>query len=61
MANIDQRRVVTTLLDRYGTTYAQEIGIRLQDKPAPLFSTSAALLRSADERANTGGKRCPGC
>jgi hypothetical protein len=37
VANIYHSRVVTTLLDRYGTTYAQEIGIRLQDKPAPLF------------------------
>ena len=48
MANIDQKRVVTTLLDRYGTTYAQEIGIRLQDKPAPLFQLLySALMMSA--------------
>lgn len=48
MTHIAQRRVVTTLLDRYGTTYAQEIGIRLQDKPAPLFQLLySALLMSA--------------
>jgi endonuclease III len=48
VVNIDQKRVVTTLLNRYGTTYAQEIGIRLQDKPAPLFQLlCSALLMSA--------------
>ena len=48
VANIDQKRVVTALLDRYGITYAQEIGIRLQDKPAPLFQLLySALLMSA--------------
>lgn len=29
--------VVRTLLDRYGRTYAQEAGIRLADKPGPLY------------------------
>ncbi|MGI8329245.1 endonuclease [Actinomadura scrupuli] len=29
--------VVRTLLDRYGSTYAQEAGIRLADKPGPLY------------------------
>jgi len=28
---------VEELLDRYGTTYAREAGITLQDKPAPLY------------------------
>ncbi len=28
---------VEELLDRYGTTYAQEAGITLRDKPAPLY------------------------
>jgi hypothetical protein len=30
-------RSVTELLDRYGTTYAEEAGITLRDKPAPLY------------------------
>jgi endonuclease III len=48
MTNTNQKRVVTTLLDRYGTSYAQEIGIRLQDKPASLFRLLySALLMSA--------------
>ncbi|MEU4312728.1 endonuclease [Nocardia sp. NPDC024068] len=34
---MSQRDVVHTLLDRAGTTYAAEAGIRLDDKPAPLF------------------------
>ena len=55
MANIYHSRVVTTLLDRYGTTYAQEIGIRLQDKPAPLFQLlySALLMSARISAANT--------
>jgi endonuclease III len=28
---------VTTLLERYGRTYAEEAGIRLADRPAPLY------------------------
>jgi hypothetical protein len=48
VASIDQRRVVKTLLDRYSTTYAQEIGIRLQNKSNPLFQLLySALLLSA--------------
>ena len=48
MTNTNQKQVVTTLLDRYGTSYAQEIGIRLQDKPASLFQLLySALLMSA--------------
>ena len=29
--------VVKVLLDRYGHTYAEDAGIRLADKPAPLY------------------------
>jgi hypothetical protein len=32
-----QDRLVQALLDRYGTTYARQAGIRLADKPAPLY------------------------
>ncbi|MFQ6226685.1 endonuclease [Nocardia sp. NPDC002869] len=34
---MSHRNVVRALLDRAGTTYAAEAGIRLDDKPAPLF------------------------
>ncbi|MEU1981220.1 endonuclease [Nocardia sp. NPDC019395] len=34
---MNQRDIVHALLDRAGTTYAAEAGIRLDDKPAPLF------------------------
>jgi endonuclease III len=30
-------KLTTALLDRYGRTYAEEAGIRLADKPAPLY------------------------
>jgi len=30
-------QVVRAVLDRYGTTFAEEAGIRLADEPAPLF------------------------
>jgi len=40
--------VVDALLDRYGDTYAKEAGIRLADKPAPLFQLLVlAMLLSA--------------
>jgi endonuclease III len=40
--------LVRTLLDRYGQTYAEEAGIRLADKPAPLYQLLAlATLLSA--------------
>jgi endonuclease III len=37
MAPSTQQRVVERLLARAGTTYAEEAGIRLRDKPMPLF------------------------
>ncbi|WP_329020167.1 hypothetical protein OG271_27135 [Micromonospora rifamycinica] len=33
----DDRRVARTLLDRQGRTYAEEAGITLADRPAPLY------------------------
>ncbi|MFG3418100.1 hypothetical protein [Micromonospora sp. NPDC048063] len=33
----DDRRMARVLLDRRGTTYAEEAGIRLADRPAPLY------------------------
>jgi hypothetical protein len=33
----DERTILRTLLDRAGTTYAAEAGIRLRDTPAPLY------------------------
>ena len=48
MADVDQKQLVRALLHRYGTTYAQETGIRLQNKSAPLFQLLySALLLSA--------------
>lgn len=41
-------KLIGELLDRYGLTYAEEIGIRLDDYPAPLFQLlTASLLFSA--------------
>ncbi|MCV7369666.1 endonuclease [Mycolicibacterium duvalii] len=37
MATATHRQTVERLLDRAGTTYAEEAGIRLRDKPMPLF------------------------
>ena len=40
------------LLDRYGRTYAEQAGIRLADKPAPLYQLQVlSLLMSARIRA----------
>src|SRR5690606_30916265 len=42
------RDVVAVLLERHGRTYADEAGIRLADRPAPLFQLLVlALLLSA--------------
>src|SRR6185312_2074702 len=32
-----QQHTVAALLERHGTTYAEEAGIRLADKPSPLY------------------------
>lgn len=37
MATATHQQTVERLLDRAGTTYAEEAGIRLRDKPMPLF------------------------
>jgi endonuclease III len=43
-----RQAVVRLVLDRHGRTYAQEAGIRLADKPAPLFQLlTLSLLLSA--------------
>jgi len=49
----DQRHLVTALLDQQGRTYAEEAGIRLADKPSPLYqllvlSTLLSARISAD-------------
>ncbi len=48
-----ERKVVEDLLDRYGETYAEQAGIRLTDKPSPLYqllvlSTLLSARISAD-------------
>jgi hypothetical protein len=46
-------RVVATLLERHGRTYATEAGIRLKDEPAPLFQLLClSLLLSARIRSD---------
>jgi endonuclease III len=41
-------RIVGELLDRYGTTYSEEAGIKLADKPSPLYQLHVlATLLSA--------------
>lgn len=37
MATSTQRRIVERLLEQAGTTYAEQAGIRMRDKPMPLF------------------------
>ena len=37
MASTNQSAAVRDLLDRYGRSYAEEAGIRLADRPAPLY------------------------
>jgi hypothetical protein len=48
-----------TVLDRYGTTYADEVGIPLGDAPAPLFSCSSSRSSSppASGRASPSPRR----
>jgi endonuclease III len=48
MSKTDKRDLARAVLDEYGRTYAADIGIRLQDSPAPLFQLLySALLLSA--------------
>jgi endonuclease III len=43
-----QERIVSALLDRFGQTYADEAGIRLADRPSPLYQLHVlATLLSA--------------
>lgn len=37
MAPLSKSEIVKALMKRYGQTYCEEIGIRLEDKPSPLF------------------------
>jgi endonuclease III len=52
--------VVDVLLERYGRTYAEEAGIRLADKPAPLYQllvlTKLLSIRISAEIAVAGTK-----
>jgi hypothetical protein len=41
----DDRAIVRTLLDRAGTTYAEQAGIRLRDTPAPLYRLLVLSVR----------------
>lgn len=48
MTGADHRAVLTALLDRYGQTYAEQAGIKLADRPSPLYQVLvAATLGSA--------------
>jgi len=48
-----RKRSATRLLDEYGRTYAAEAGIRLQDKPSPLYQLLVlTTLMSARIRAD---------
>ena len=58
MAKPDQHRLVRALLDRYGRTYAEELGIPVdKNQPAPLFQMlCAALLFSARISADNAAR-----
>lgn len=48
MPKVNQREVAKIILNEYGRTYADEMGIRLKDWPSPLFQLlCGALLMSA--------------
>lgn len=50
---MDERAVVRTLLARHGRTYAEQAGIRLADRPAPLYQLLVlATLLSTRIRAS---------
>ena len=38
------------LLDRYGRTYAEDAGVRLADKPAPLYQSLVLATRTSSGR-----------
>jgi hypothetical protein len=46
----DERTLLKTLLDRAGTTYAEQAGIRLTDSPAPLYRLLVLSTRSGSGR-----------
>ena len=51
---MSESKVIEELLDSAGTTYAEEAGIALADKPAPLFQLlMLAELLSAPISAST--------
>ena len=50
----EHRAVLAALLDRYGQTYAEQAGIKLADRPSPLYQMLvAATLASAPVTAET--------
>src|SRR5579859_2206449 len=64
------KAIVDVLVERYGRTYAQEAGIRLADKPAPLYQLlvlvkllsariSAEIAVAAAKELFTAGYRTP--
>ncbi|HEX3923805.1 MAG TPA: endonuclease [Streptosporangiaceae bacterium] len=70
MVTSDQDRAVAGLLERYGQTLRQEAGIRLADKPAPLYQLhvlstllsariSAGIAVAAARELFTAGYRTP--
>jgi hypothetical protein len=54
---VTDQATVRALLDRYGQTYAEEAGIRLADKPAPLYQLQVRRLadRAGAVRAEARG------
>ena len=54
MTGGEHRAVLAALLDRYGQTYAEQAGIKLADRPSPLYQMLvAATLASAPVPAET--------
>jgi hypothetical protein len=58
----DRQRIVTELLDQYGTTYAEEAGITLRDKPSPLYRllvlTTLLSVRISADIAVAAAREC---
>lgn len=55
----DRARIVNDLLERAGTTFASEAGIRLADQPAPLYRLLVlAVLLSSRVQARLGTRSC---